>query len=70
MAHLENTSTATIRLTVEPRRSRTGEYARLELTIPADSSAELAEKHGWAFRSGDTLTMSSGDFRPLSLAVP
>ena len=59
-----------MRLTVEPRRARTGEYGRLEVTIPADGSAELAEKQGWAFRSGDTLTVSSGDFHAISLAVP
>jgi hypothetical protein len=70
VAHFDNTSTAPMRLTVEPRRARTGEYGRLEVTIPADSSAELAEKQGWAFRSGDTLTVSSGDFHPISLAVP
>jgi len=70
VAHFDNTSTATIRLTVEPRRARTGEYGRLELTIPPDSAAELSEKQGWAFHSGDTLTVSSGDFRPVSLAVP
>jgi hypothetical protein len=70
VAHFENQSTATIRLLIEPRRARTGEYGRLELTIPADSSGELSEKQGWAFRSGDTLTVSSGDFRAVSLAVP
>lgn len=70
VAHFDNTSTAPMRLIVEPRRARTGEYGRLEVTIPADGSAELAEKQGWAFRSGDTLTVSSGDFRPVSLAVP
>jgi hypothetical protein len=70
VAQFDNQSTATMRLVVEPRRARTGEYARLELTIPADSSGELSEKQGWAFRSGDTLTVSSGDYRAVSLAVP
>ena len=70
VAHFENQSTAPMRLVVEPRRPRTGEYGRVELTIDADGSAELSEKQGWAFRSGDTLTMSSGDFRPVSHAVP
>jgi hypothetical protein len=70
VAHFDNQSTAPMRLIVEPRRARTGEYGRVELTIPADGSAEVSEKQGWAFRSGDTLTVSSGDFRPVSLAVP
>ena len=70
VAHFDNNSTAPMRLLVEPRRARTGEYGRVELTIPPDGSAELSEKQGWAFHSGDTLTVSSGDFRPVSLAVP
>lgn len=70
VAHFDNHSTAPLHLTVEPRRARTGEYGREELTIPENGSAELAEKQGWAFRSGDTLTLTSGDFRPVSLAVP
>jgi len=70
VAHFENQSTAPMRLVVEPRRARTGEYGRIELTIPAAGSAEVAEKQGWAFRSGDTLTVTSDDFRPVSLAVP
>ena len=70
VAHFENQSTAPMRLTVVPRRPRTGEYGRVELTLDADGSAELSEKQGWAFRSGDTLTVSSGEFRPVSLAVP
>jgi hypothetical protein len=70
VAHFENQSTAPMNLAVEPRRPRTGEYGRIELEIPANGSAEVSEKQGWAFRSGDTLTVTSGDFRPVSLAVP
>ena len=70
VAHFENQSTAPMRLIVEPRRARTGEYGKVELTLAADGSAELSEKQGWAFRSGDTLMVTSGDFRPVSLAVP
>jgi hypothetical protein len=70
VAHFENQSTAPMRILVEPRRARTGEYGKVELTLAADGSAELAEKQGWAFRSGDTLTVTSGDFRPVSLKVP
>ena len=70
VAHFDNRSTAQLVLTVEPHRSRTGEYGRLEVILPAQGSAELTEKQGWAFRSGDTLVVSAGDFRPVSLAVP
>ena len=70
VAHFENQSTAAMRLIVEPRRARTGEYGRIELMLSPYSSGEVSEKQGWAFRSGDTLTVSSGDFRAVSLAVP
>ncbi len=70
VAHFENHSTASLRLTVSPRRPSTGEYARVELTVPPQSSSDVTDKQGWIFRSGDTLSVSSGDFRPLSLQVP
>ncbi len=69
VAHFVNPSTAPLRL-VEPSRPRRGDYGQVELTIDADDSAELAEKQGWAFRSGETLTVRSGDFRRVALAVP
>jgi hypothetical protein len=70
VAHFENHSPAALKLNVNPRRPSSGEYARLELTVPAQSSGDVNEKLGWIFRSGDTLSVSSGDFRPLSLQVP
>ena len=70
VAHFENHSTATLRLTVNPRRPSSGEYARLELSVPAQSSSDLAEKQGWAFKSGDTLSVAAGEYRPLTLQVP
>jgi len=70
VAHFQNHSTAALKLTVNPRRPSTGEYARIELTVLPQSSGDVTEKQGWAFKSGDTLSVSSGDFRPLSLQVP
>jgi flagellar basal body-associated protein FliL len=70
VASFENRSTTALDLVVEPRRARTGEYGRLELSLPAEGRGQLSEKQGWTFRSGDTLTVTAGDFRPVSLAVP
>jgi hypothetical protein len=70
IAHFENHSTAVLRLMVNPRRPSSGEYARIELTVPPQSSGDVAEKQGWAFRSGDTLSVSAGEYRPMSLQVP
>ena len=70
VAHFQNRSAAPLKLSVNPRRPSSGEYAKLELSVPAQSSGDVAEKQGWVFRSGDTLSVSAGDFRPLSLQVP
>lgn len=70
VAHFQNHSAAALTLSVNPRRPSSGEYAKLELNVAPQSSADVAEKQGWIFRSGDTLTVSSGDYRPLSLQVP
>ena len=70
IAHFQNRASSALKLTVSPRRPSSGEYARIELMLPAQSSGDLTEKQGWAFRSGDTLSVSSGDFRPLTLQVP
>ncbi|MBS0395766.1 MAG: hypothetical protein JSR54_14185, partial [Proteobacteria bacterium] len=70
VATFENHSTRAIDVVVEPRRARTGEYGRIELTLPEQGTATVGERQGWSFRSGDTLTVLSGDYRPVSLAVP
>ena len=70
VAHFQNHSAAPLSLNVNPRRPSSGEYAKLELGIAPQASADVNEKLGWVFRSGDTLTVSAGDYRPLSLQVP
>jgi len=70
VAHVENSSNRDLVLSVEPRRPTTGEYARLELNVPALGAGELTEKQGWAFRSGDTLTVSAANYKAVSLQVP
>ena len=70
IAHFQNHSAASLKLSVNPRRPSSGEYAKLELSVPAQSSGDVAEKQGWVFRSGDTLSVSAGDYRPLLLQVP
>lgn len=70
VAHFQNHSAAGLKLSVNPRRPSSGEYARIELAVSAQSSGDVTEKQGWVFRSGDTLSVSAGDYRPLSLQVP
>ena len=70
VAHFQNHSAAGLGLMVNPRRPSSGEYAKIELSVAPQASADVTEKQGWIFRSGDTLTVSAGDYRPLSLQVP
>lgn len=70
VAHFQNHSAAALNLVVNPRRPSTGEYAKIELSLSPQASGDVNEKLGWVFRSGDTLTVSAGDYRPLSLQVP
>ena len=70
VAHFQNHSAAALNLAVNPHRPSSGEYAKIELGVAPQSSADVTEKLGWVFRSGDTLTVSAGDYRPLSLQVP
>jgi len=70
IAHFQNHSAAALNLNVNPRRPSSGEYARIELPVAPQASADVNEKLGWVFRSGDTLTVGAGDYRPLSLQVP
>ena len=70
VAHFQNHSAAALNLNVNPHRPSSGEYAKIELPVAPQSSADVNEKLGWVFRSGDTLTVSAGDYRPLSLQVP
>ena len=70
IAHFQNRSAAALKLYVNPHRPSSGEYAKIELPVSPQASADVNEKLGWVFRSGDTLTVSAGDYRPLSLQVP
>lgn len=70
IAHFQNHSAAALKLYVNPHRPSSGEYAKIELPVSPQASADVNEKLGWVFRSGDTLTVSAGDYRPLSLQVP
>lgn len=70
VASFENHATRELDLVVEPRRARTGEYSRLDITVAAQGVGSIGEKQGWGFKSGDTLTVTAGDFKPVSLAVP
>ena len=70
VAQVENQSPDALPVTVEAQRPSTGEKKSFELSVPPRGIAEIGAGDGWAFANGDTLTVSSGQFKPLSLRIP
>jgi hypothetical protein len=70
VAQVENLSADALPVTVEAQRPSTGEKKSLELTVPPRGVAEIGAGDGWAFTNGDTLMVSSGQLKPLSLRIP
>ena len=70
VAQVENQSAEALPVTVEVQRPSTGEKKSFELSVPPRGIAEIGAGDGWAFTNGDTLTVSSGQFKPLSLRIP
>jgi hypothetical protein len=70
VARFQNLSNADMNVTVRPRHIETGETREFDLRLPAHALAELGQAEGWAFQSGDTLSIKSGSYQPLSLRAP
>ena len=70
VAQVENQSADALSLTVEAQRPSTGEKKSFELNVPPRGVSEIGAGDGWAFTNGDTLLVSSGQFKPLSLRIP
>jgi hypothetical protein len=70
IARFQNLSSADINVTVRPRHIDTGETREFDLRLPAHSLAEIGHAEGWAFQSGDVLSVKSGSYQPLSLRAP
>ena len=70
VAQVENQSAETLPVTVEAQRPSTGDKKSFELSVPPRGIAEIGAGDGWAFTNGDSLTVSSGQFKPLALRIP
>ena len=70
VARFQNFSNSDLVLAVKPRRTDTGEKADFTLSVPVHALIELGKDEGWAFQTGDTLSVSSGNYQPLSLRAP
>jgi hypothetical protein len=70
IAQLDNRSDEPMLVEVAIRRGATGEDTTVHVEIPARGLGEIGPGTGWAFASGDTLTVRGGTHRPLQLRVP
>lgn len=70
IAQIDNRGADPIVVDVEIARPATGETANVQLEIAARGLGELGPGNGWAFESGDTLRVSGGHYRALTLRVP
>jgi|GEM_PF-3587695 len=70
VAQVENQSADALPVTVEAQRPSTGEKKSFDISVPPRGIAEVGADDGWAFTNGDTLMVSSGQLKPLSLRIP
>jgi hypothetical protein len=70
IAQLDNRSAEAMVVDVTMARPGTGETTTVQLEIAARGLGELGPGHGWTFASGDTLRVSGGSYRALTLRVP
>jgi hypothetical protein len=70
VARFQNLSNADLNVTVRPRHVDSGETREFNLKLPAHALAELGQTEGWAFQTGDTLSIKGGSYQPLSLRAP
>ena len=70
IAQLDNRGADPVVVDVEIARPSTGETATVQLEIGARGLGELGPGNGWAFASGDTLRVSGGSYRAITLRVP
>ena len=70
VAQVENQSADALPVTIEAQRPTTGDKKSFDISVPPRGVAEIGAGDGWAFTNGDTLTVSSGHFKPLSLRIP
>jgi hypothetical protein len=70
IAQVDNRSGDAIIVDIEIQRAWTNEGTTVQIDIPARGMSEIGAGNGWAFASGDTLKITSGSFRALTLRVP
>jgi hypothetical protein len=69
VARFQNFSAGAIGLDVRVSRA-SGEQHQFILDVPVHGLVEAGHEQGWDFQSGDTLSVKSGNYSPLSYRVP
>jgi Tfp pilus assembly protein PilX len=70
IAQIDNHTGDAIIVDVAIERAWTNESTTVQIDIPARGMSEIGAGNGWAFASGDSLKISGGTYRPLTLRVP
>ncbi len=64
-----NTSTTSIAITAEIERTSTGRKRAYDLTLDANHAKEIGEFEGWAFVSGDVITIRQAGHKVLTFTA-
>ncbi|MBS1129425.1 MAG: hypothetical protein H6R16_427 [Proteobacteria bacterium] len=65
VAMFTNTSAQSIAVVVEVSRASSGQTRSFDMTLDSGRKRELGEREGWAFVTGDTLTLSQPEHKSL-----
>lgn len=70
VAAFQNSASETVAVTANIERPSTGQSRIFNLTIDPHLTKEIGELEGWAFISGDTVTLTQGNHKSLHIQAP
>lgn len=70
VARITNTSTASIPVTIEVKRSSTGQTKEYESVINGNAFKEIGHQEGWPFVSGDEVTVKQPNHKAKTKNLP
>jgi hypothetical protein len=69
VAVMQNLSNQTLEITLDVQSSATGAHLRRALVINPGQTGQFGPQEGWAFASGQLVTLGNPAFRPITRAV-
>lgn len=70
VASFRNRSSRSIAVTASIERPSSGQSRIFDLTLDPGHTKEIGEREGWAFVSGDTVTLTQPEHKSLSFQAP